>query len=51
MKEEGGYNIMKKQAFQKTVKSTFVLVNEDKIIKWWVVTIQMEAVHDYGDWR
>ncbi len=42
---------MKKQAFQKTGKSTFVLVNEGKIIKWWVVTIQMEALNDYGDWR
>ncbi len=40
---------MKKQAFQKAVKSTFVLLNGGKIIKRWVVTIQMEALHDHGD--
>jgi hypothetical protein len=37
MKKEGGHNIMKEQAFQKVVKSTFLLVNGGKIIKWWVV--------------
>lgn len=51
VKEERGYNIMKEQAFQEAIKSTFVLVNGGKIIKWWVTTIQMEALHDYGDQR
>jgi hypothetical protein len=51
MREERGYNIMKEQAFQKAVKSTFVLVNGGKVIKWWVATIQIEALHDHGDWR
>ncbi len=42
---------MKEQASQEAIKSTFVLVNGGKIIKWWVTTIQMEALHDYGDQR
>jgi hypothetical protein len=33
MKGKGGYNIMKDQVFQKTVKSTFALKNGSKIIK------------------
>jgi valyl-tRNA synthetase len=49
VKEEGSYNIMKEQASQETVNSTFVLVNGNKIIKWWVAIVQMEALHDYGD--
>jgi hypothetical protein len=32
MREERGYNIMKKQVFQKIVKSTFVLVNGGKVV-------------------
>jgi hypothetical protein len=43
VKEEGGYNIMKEQASQEAIKSTFILVNGGKIIKWYVVTIQ-EAI-------
>jgi hypothetical protein len=31
--KEGGYTIMKKQTFQGVVESTFVLVNEGKILK------------------
>jgi hypothetical protein len=49
VKEEGSYNIMKEQATQETVNSTFVLMNGSKIIKWWVTIVQMEALHDYGD--
>jgi len=49
VRKEGGYNIMKEQASQELVKSTFVLKNGNKIIKWWVVVIQMEAFHEYGD--
>jgi hypothetical protein len=49
VKEEGGYNIVKEHASQKVIKSTLVLVNGGKIIKWWVAIIQMEALHNYGD--
>lgn len=42
---------MKEQAFQVVVKSTFVLENGGKIIKWWVAVVQMEAFYEYGDWR
>lgn len=42
---------MKEKASQELVKLTFVLENGSKIIKWWVVIIQMEALHEYGDWR
>jgi len=51
VREERDYNIMKEQGSQKLVKSTFVLENGSKIIKWWVAVIQMEAFHEYGDWR
>jgi hypothetical protein len=51
VREEGAYNIMKEQTSQKLMKSTFVLENGSKIIKWWVVAIQMEAFHEYGDWK
>jgi hypothetical protein len=33
--EEGGYNIMGKQAFQDTIKSSFILEDGGRIIKWW----------------
>ncbi len=42
---------MKEQASQKSVKSTLILENGSKIIKWWVVATQMEAFHEYGDQR
>jgi hypothetical protein len=50
LRKEGAYNIMKEQAFQIATKSTLVLENGSKIIKWWVVVVQMEALHEYGDW-
>jgi hypothetical protein len=31
----GGYNIMGEQAFQDTVKSTIILEDGGRIIKWW----------------
>jgi hypothetical protein len=39
VRKEGGYNIMKEQAFQIVVKSTFVLENGGKIFKWQVVVV------------
>jgi hypothetical protein len=51
VRKEGGYNIMKEQASQVVVKSTFVLENGGKIFKWWVAVVKMEAFHEYGDWR
>jgi hypothetical protein len=51
VRKEGGYNIMSKQASQVVVKSTFVLKNGGKIIKWWVAVVQMEVLHEYGDWK
>jgi hypothetical protein len=49
----GGYNIMKQLTSQGVVKSTCVLVNEDKILKWWWLwATQMNGgTHEYGDWE
>jgi hypothetical protein len=51
VRKEGGSNIMKEQASQVVVKSTFVLENGSKNIKRWVAIVQMEAFHEYGDWK
>jgi hypothetical protein len=48
----GGYNIMKQLAFQGVVKSTCVLVNGNKIFKWWLLwamQVRGERTHEYGD--
>jgi hypothetical protein len=35
VRKEGGWSIMKKQAFQEVVQSTYILEINGKILKWW----------------